>query len=172
MVYGFRVRDLRFGILSFRVFHVEHRWRRNPRLFHVKHSRRAPPGSGGARFLATLPPSDVLFLQHLAKNNKTAAKILDERPGRLVDERRCDKCRRLGAGCCSEQQDPPAQTQERLDVHEEPLLHPDGPDGDEILRLVQLGPRQQILRSRGLYRRVGKIQMPNRFSQEGRLPCL
>lgn len=155
MVCGAQVRVLRFGILSFRVFHVEHRWRRHSRLFHVKHSRRVPLGAGVARFLATLPPGDLLFLEHLAKNNKTAAKVLNERPGCLVDERRRDKRRRLGADCCSEQQDPPAQAQERLDVHEEPLLHPDGTDGDEILRLVQLGPRQQILRPRGLYRRVG-----------------
>lgn len=57
-------------------------------------------------------------------------------------------------------------------MNQQPLLHPHGPDRDEILRLVQFGTRQQVLGPGGFDNGVGEIQLPDGFSKECRLPRL
>lgn len=84
-------------------------------------------------------------LQHLPEYDEPAAQVFDERPGGFVDERRGDQRGSLRAGRGAEKQDPAAEPEKRLDAGEELLLHPHGPDADEILRFVQLGAGEQVL---------------------------
>ena len=143
------------------------------------------PESGGLRPGVLLPyrlsppstvshhPDPTAFeLQHLPQHNQPAAEVLDKGPGRFINERRGDKRRGIGAGRCSEEQDPATQAEKRLNAGEELLLHPHGPHADEVLRLVKLGPCKEVLRSHGLHRGVREVELAGRLAKERRFAGL
>ena len=125
------------------------------------------------RFAVPSPRSPIPSqLQHLPQHYQPAAEILHKRPGGFVDEGGRDLGRSVGPGRGSEEQDPAAEAKEGLDAVQELLLHPNGPHTHEVLRLVQFGPRQQVLCPGRFHRRVRQVQVAGGLSQECRLPSL
>ena len=110
--------------------------------------------------------------EHFPQHHEPAAEILDEGPGGFVDEGWGDKRRIVCAGGRSEEEDSSTQPQEGLNAGQELLLDAHGPDADQVVRLVQFGPGEQVLRPHRLHGRVGQLEMADGLAKKGRLPRL
>jgi len=109
---------------------------------------------------------DSWQLEHLPQNNEPAAKILDQSPRGFVDERGGDERRGVRAAGTSEEKNAPTHSEIGLDAGQQLLLYPHGPDTDQVLRFMQFGPCEQVLRPDRFYGGVGEVQMTNRLTKE------
>ena len=60
----------------------------------------------------------------------------------------------------------PAGREECLKRRQDPRLSSNGPQGHDIVRLVQLWPGEELLVTRGFHLRISQAEMPDRFSQK------